>query len=380
MTPKPLEVIEEHFGQVKDPRKDRTKQHMLVDILVIAICAIICGAEGWVDIELYGNSKLTWLKTFLALPHGIPSHDTFGRVFSMIDAQQFQLAFYEWVLAVNEIIRGQIINIDGKCLRGSDDQKLGKRAIYMVSAWATENEIVLGQRKVDEKSNEITAIPELLKVLAISGCIVTIDAMGTQTNIAKTIVEAHADYILSVKENQGHLFEDISTLFAVDQAQNFKYASFEYKKTISKGHGRIDIRECWSTSSPAYLSLIRGVENWIGLHSVSMIINTRSIGDKETKQVRYYISSLPSNAEKILRAVRKHWSIENKLHWVLDVALNEDHSRVRKDQAPENLAVLRHIALNLLKHEKTAKGGIHAKQLQAGWKEDYLLKVLASGV
>jgi predicted transposase YbfD/YdcC len=380
MTPKPLEVIEEHFGQVKDPRKDRTKQHMLVDILVIAICAIICGAEGWVDIELYGNSKLTWLKTFLALPHGIPSHDTFGRVFSMIDAQQFQLAFYEWVLAVNEIIRGQIINIDGKCLRGSDDQKLGKRAIYMVSAWATENEIVLGQRKVDEKSNEITAIPELLKMLAISGCIVTIDAMGTQTNIAKTIVEAHADYILSVKENQGHLFEDISTLFAVDQAQNFKYASFEYKKTISKGHGRIDIRECWSTSSPAYLSLIRGVENWIGLHSVSMIINTRSIGDKETKQVRYYISSLPSNAEKILRAVRKHWSIENKLHWVLDVALNEDHSRVRKDQAPENLAVLRHIALNLLKHEKTAKGGIHAKQLQAGWKEDYLLKVLASGV
>jgi len=380
MTPKPLEVIEEHFSKVKDPRKDRTKEHKLIDILVIAICAIICGAEGWVDIELYGNSKLHWLKTFLALPNGIPSHDTFGRVFSMIDAQQFQLAFYEWVLAVNEIIQGQIINIDGKCLCGSDDQKLGKRAIYMVSAWATENEIVLGQRKVDEKSNEITAIPELLKILSISGCIVTIDAIGTQTNIAKTIMEAHADYVLSVKENQGHLFEDISTLFAVDQAQNFKYASFEYKKTISKGHGRIDIRECWSTSNPAYLSLIRGLENWVGLHSVTMIINTRIIGDKETKQVRYYISSLPSNAEKILRAVRKHWSIENKLHWILDVALNEDHSRVRKNQAPENLAVLRHIALNLLKQEKTAKGGIHAKQLQAGWKEDYLLKVLASGV
>jgi len=380
MSEKPLEVIEAHFSKVKDPRKDRTKEHKLIDIITIAICAVICGAEGWTDIENFGNSKFHWLKTFLELPNGIPSHDTFGRVFSLLDAQQFQLAFYEWVLAVNEIIRGQIINIDGKCLCGSDDQKLGKRAIYMVSAWAVENEIVLGQRKVDEKSNEITAIPELLKLLAISGCIVTIDAMGTQTNIAKTILEAHADYVLSVKENQGHLFEDISTLFAVDQAQNFKYASFEYKKTISKAHGRIDIRECWSTSNPDYLKLIRGSENWVGLQSIAMIICTRIIGNEQTKNVRYYISSLPSNAERILQAVRKHWSIENKLHWVLDVALNEDHSRVRKDQAPENLAVLRHIALNLLKREKTAKGGIHARQLQAGWMEDYLLKVLSAGI
>jgi predicted transposase YbfD/YdcC len=323
---------------------------------------------------------LAWLKTFLELPNGIPSHDTFGRVFSMIDAQQFQLAFYEWVLAVNEIVQGQIINIDGKCLRGSDDKELGKRAIYMVSAWAEANEMVLGQRKVDEKSNEITAIPELLKLLDVSGCIVTIDAMGTQTNIAKTIVAAQADYVLSVKENQGHLFEDISVLFAVDQAQDFKYASFEYKKTVNKGHGRVDVRECWSTSNPEYLHLIRDLENWMGLQSIAMVVCTRIIADKETRFVRYYISSLESDAERILHAVRKHWSIENKLHWVLDVAMNEDHSRVRKDQAPENLAVLRHIALNLLKHEKTAKGGIHAKQLQAGWKEDYLLKVLASGI
>jgi len=380
MPKKPLEAIEAHFSKVKDPRKDRTKDHKLIDIIAISICAVICGAEGWTDIESFGKSKEYWLRTFLELPNGIPSHDTFGRVFSMIDAQQFQLAFWEWVCAVNELIQGQVINIDGKCLRGSDDEKLGKRAIYMVSAWAADNEIVLGQRKVDEKSNEITAIPELLKILDIAGCIVTIDAMGTQTNIAKTIVAANAEYVLSVKENQGHLFEDIATLFAVDQVNDFKYASYEYKKTVNKGHGRIDIRECWSTSNPAYLRLIRGLENWIGLRSIAMVICTRIIGDKVTKYVRYYITSLPSNAEQILHAVRKHWSIENKLHWVLDVALNEDHSRVRKDQAPENLAVLRHIALNLLKQEKTAKGGIHAKQLQAAWNDDYLLKVLASGI
>lgn len=378
MPKKPLEAIEEHFSKVTDPRKDRTKEHKLIDIIAIAICAVICGAEGWTDIENFGKSREPWLRTFLELPNGIPSHDTFGRVFSMIDAQQFQLAFWEWVCAVNDLIQGQVINIDGKCLRGSDDQKLGKRAIYMVSAWAAGNEIVLGQRKVDEKSNEITAIPELLKILAISGCIVTIDAMGTQTHIAQTIVDAQADYVLSVKENQGRLYEDISVLFAVDQASDFKYAEYDYQKTVNKGHGRIEIRECYSTSNPAYLRLIRNLDNWKGLKSITMIICTRITGVKVTKEVRYYISSLSSHAEQILPAVRKHWSIENKLHWVLDVALKEDRSRVRKDQSPENLAVLRHIALNLLKQEKTAKGGVHAKQLQAAWNQDYLLKVLTS--
>jgi predicted transposase YbfD/YdcC len=380
MTPKALKAIEKHFGQISDPRVDRTKEHKLVDLIAIALCAVICGAENWVDIELYGNSKLAWLTTFLELPHGIPSHDTFGRVFRRIDAQEFQKVFFEWVIAVNDLIQGQIINIDGKCLRGSADKGLGKRAIYMVSAWASENELVLGQRKVDEKSNEITAIPELLKMLSISGCIVTIDAMGTQTEIAQTIVDAEAGYVLSVKENQGHLFEDLAYLFAVDQAQNFKYASLDYAKTTDSGHGRIDIRECWSTSNPEYLKMIRNVENWAGLQSIAMMISTRIIGEEQTKYVRYYITTLSSDAKRLLHVIRRHWAIENELHWVLDVAMDEDHNRVHKDQAPENMAVLRHIALNLLKQEKTAKGGVHAKQLQAAWNSDYLCKILAAGI
>jgi len=380
MAPKALKAIEKHFGQITDPRVERTKEHKLVDIIAIALCAVICGAENWVDVELYGNSKLAWLATFLELPHGIPSHDTFGRVFRRIDAQEFQKVFFEWVIAVNHLIQGQIVNMDGKCLRSSDDKGIGKRAIYMVSAWASENEIVLGQRKVDEKSNEITAIPELLKMLSISGCIVTIDAMGTQTEIAQTIVDAQAGYVLSVKENQGHLFEDIAYLFTVDQDQNFKYASLDYAKTTNSGHGRIDIRECWSTSNPDYLKLIRNVENWAGLQSIAMMISTRIIGEVQTRYVRYYITTLPSDAKRILHVIRRHWAIENELHWVLDVAMNEDHNRVHKDQAPENMAVLRHMALNLLKQEKTAKGGIHAKQLQAAWSNDYLCKILATGI
>lgn len=373
----PIGTIGEHFSKVSDPRIDRTKRHKLLDIICIAICAVICGADNWVEVENFGQQKLAWLQTFLELPHGIPSHDTFGRVFALVNPEEFQRSFLEWVQAVSRLTQGQVIAIDGKQLRGSYDRSSGKRAIYLVSAWATANRLVLGQQRVNDKSNEITAIPELLKTLEISGCIITIDAIGTQTKIAGLIVGAEADYILSVKENQGKLYQDITALFDYDRQHNFQEAPYEYAKTVGKDHGRIEVRQCWSTSDSEYLESIRNRHNWKGLKSIVMVEAERIIGGKSSVEIRYFISSLTSNAHQLLQAIRSHWGIENGLHWTLDIAFAEDQSRVRKDHAPENLAVIRHMALNLLKQETTAKGGIKAKRLQCAWSEDYLLKVLA---
>jgi len=368
--------ITRYFGELEDPRTGNAKAHIFLEILIIAILAVICGADGWSDVELFGKNKKDWLKTFLELPKGIPSHDTFGRVFAKIKPEEFQKRFIEWVQAIEKLTTGQVIAVDGKKLRRSHDRAVGKEAIYMVSAWATHNQLVLGQTKVADKSNEITAIPELLRLLDITGCIVTIDAIGTQTEIVETIVAGAGDYLLAVKDNQGHLFEDIHCLFEVDVAHGIEKAQHSYAQTVNKGHGRLEIRECWVTEKEEYLALVRKHQNWKGLRSLVRIVSQRNIGEKAETQTRYFISSLPANAKAILKAKRSHWKIENQVHWILDIAFREDESRVRKDHSAENLAVLRHVALNLLKNEKTAKGGIHAKRLQAGWNNDYLLTIL----
>jgi predicted transposase YbfD/YdcC len=378
MEKRPVASIAKHFAGLPDPRTGNAKAHIFLEILIIAICAVICGADGWSDVELFGKNKKEWLKTFLELPKGIPSHDTFGRVFAKIKPDEFQKRFIEWVQAIERLTVAQVIAVDGKKLRRSHDQSAGKAAIYMVSAWATQNQLVLGQTKVADKSNEITAIPALLQLLDFSGCIVTIDAIGTQTEIAETIVDGGGDYLLAVKENQGHLFEDIQCLFEVDVAQGIEHAQHKYAKIVNKGHGRIETRECWATDREEYLSLVRKRQQWKGLKSIVRIVSQRQIDENIERQTRYFISSLPADAQTILKAKRSHWKIENQVHWVLDIAFREDESRVRKDHAAENLAVLRHMALNLLKNEKTSKGSIHAKRLQAGWNNDYLLSILKS--
>jgi predicted transposase YbfD/YdcC len=376
MNNQPTASITEHFASLQDPRMERTKLHQLLDILVIAICAVICGADDWVEVELFGNAKLAWLRTFLELANGIPSHDTFGRVFAHLNPEQFQQCFLAWIQAVSEITGGQVVAIDGKVLRGSCNRVLGKAGIDMVSAWATANHLVLGQVKVDDKSNEITAIPKLLQVLEIAGCIVTIDAIGCQTEIAATIVALDADYVLAVKENQGHLYEDIKGLFDAAQAVNFKDVPHDYAKTTDKGHGRLEIRQCWTIADAALVTYLRNYAGWRNLRTIVKVVSERRVNGATTVEARYFISSLAGDAPQVLKAVRGHWGIENSLHWVLDIAFDEDHHRVRKDNGPANFAVLRHIALNLLKQEKSLKVGIKAKRLKAGWDEPYLLKVL----
>jgi predicted transposase YbfD/YdcC len=371
----PITTIVEHFSEVDDPRADN-RWHVLIEMIVIAICAAICGADGWSDVELFGHAKHDWLKQFLSLPHGIPSHDTFGRVFALLDAEQFQRCFMNWVQAIHQVTTGQVVAVDGKKLRRAYDKHLGQEAIYMVSAWASENRLVLGQRQVDDKSNEIPEVPRLLEMLAITGCIVTADAMNCQKQTVQQVIDQDADYVLDVKGNQGRLCAAVQELFEYAREQG--YEDCDYHQTVDKGHGRIETRECWAISDPDYLGYLPDLDQWAGLSSIAMIRSERRQGGEATVKWRYFISSLESDAQLILNAVRTHWEIENQVHWVLDVVFGEDDSRIRKGQAPQNFAVIRHIALNLLRQETTLQRGIKAKRLRAGWDPDYLLKILGA--
>lgn len=369
---KPLK-ISNYFLELEDPRIERKKLHNLRDIIIIAICAVICGADGWNDMEEYGESKREWLETFLELPNGIPSHDTFNRVFSLLPPKQFQKCFVRWIKDISVATKGDVVAIDGKTLRRSGSNTKRKKPLHMVSAWAKSNGMVLGQIKTEEKSNEITAIPELIKTLEMEGCIVTIDAMGCQKEIAAGIVDKGADYILALKGNQRSLHDDIKLFFEDARKAENKDIEKDYHKTVDGDHGRIETRKYWTIKD---VDWVNERHEWKKLKMIAMVESTRCVGDEKTKQIRYYISSLEGSAKEFGDAVRGHWGIENSVHWILDVAFREDESRIRDRKGAENFAILRRMALNLLKQEQSVKKGIKIKRLRAGWDNDYFKKVL----
>ncbi len=371
-----LKTIETHFSSLQDPRmKTKNTRHNFIDVLFISICGAICGANYWTGIAAYGRSKEEWLKTFLELPGGIPSHDVFNDIFIKLDADQFEKCFIAWVASISESIEDDVISVDGKTLRRSHDSSKSKKAIHMVSAWSTSNALVLGQLATKEKSNEITAIPELLDRLIIENCLVTIDAMGCQKKIVDKIIERKADYLLAVKNNQRNLYSAIKNLMHESDDADFHRDFSEEVETSNKGHGREEIRRCWVCTDLNRLNY--DVSEWRGIRCIVIVESERKLKNKDsTVEQRVYISSANKSAEYFLNASRNHWHIENKLHWSLDVSFREDESRLREGDGAENFSIIRRIALNLLKKEKTEKTGIETKRLRAGWDNNYLKTVM----
>jgi predicted transposase YbfD/YdcC len=370
----PALAIQTHFGSLEDPRIDRTRLHDLMDIIVISICAVICGGDGWEDIAKYGRAKKAWLKTFLGLPNGIPSHDTFRRIFCLLDPSAFHECFQHWIDALSAGLGLKRIAIDGKTMRRSFDRSAGKGALHLVSAWATEQHLVLGQVAVDTKSNEITAIPKLLELLDVSGAMVSIDAMGCQKEIAAKIRAGKADYVLSVKDNQPRLLEDIEKCFEIGLNTDFAGMEHSYHEECYRGHGRDEKHSVYTILNPEG---IRDQALWQDLKAITMVFSEREeAGKKKSEELRFYIGSRAATAKTYTHCIRSHWGIENGLHWVLDVCFAEDQSRMRKDHSPENMALLRRLALCLLK-KQGGKGSIRGKRLQTGWNDQFLLEILS---
>ena len=369
-----------HFAALTDPRADRGPGHLLVDIATIALCAVRCGADGWVAVETFGRAKAAWLRTSLALPSGIPSHDTFGRIFARLDPGEFQRCFLAWVRAVVPETAGQMVALDGKPLRRSHDRANGQAALHMVSAWASDSGLVLGQLAVAEKSNEITAIPALLRLLEVAGATVTIDALGCQTAIAAQIVAQGSDYALALKDNHPALHGEVIATFAEARARAFAdYAATDHDhwRTVEKDHGRIETRRHWVIRAPATIAYRNQGAARTGLRAIGLVERERRVGTTVSVEAHYSLLSGAGGAAAFGRAIRRHWGIENRVHLVLEGAFREDESRVRVGEGAANLAVLRHFALDLLRQERTAKGSLATKRFRAALDQDYLHTLLA---
>lgn len=367
--------LSDYFADIKDPRVARTQKHLLKDILVIAILAVIAGAEGWSDMENYGISKQKWLEQFLELPNGIPSDDTFRRVFERINPEALEQSLAKWLNVLMGSLDQEVIPIDGKTVRGSYDRNQGVKALHLVSAWASEQRLVLAQVKVEDHSNEITAIPALLELLDIQGAIITIDAMGTQTDIVRLIREKKADYVLTLKGNHPTLYSQVKDWFIRAQSNNFEGIDVSYDQRIDKGHHRVEKRHVWAVPLSAFGGLYQQ-EQWVGLKCVVMVERVRHLWNKVTREVHFYLSSKPADAQHLGRVIRQHWGIENQVHWTIDVTFKEDQCRIRCGHSPRNFAFLRRLALNLLNQEKTFKSSLRQKIKRAAMNDDYMVTVL----
>jgi predicted transposase YbfD/YdcC len=370
--------IHYYFADLPDPRIERTKRHQLLDIIAISVCAVIAGADSFVDIEHYGHARHDWFATFLDLPGGIPSHDTFGRVFARLDPAAFERCFLTWVQAILPSTNGTRIAIDGKLARRSHDRGADRPPIDLVSAWATDARLVLGQVAVDDQSNEIPAVPALLALLDVTGAVVTLDAMHCQRTTAQAIRAGDADYVLALKANQPLTYDAVETYFAEAAREAWRGVPHEQLVTEDAGHGRLERRCYWTTTDPELLAYLNPAGDiWLDLACVGMVERERTVDGHTSRETRYYLSSLTGEVDAFATAVRGHWGIENTQHWVLDMAFREDESRVRVGHAAENLALLRRIALNLIRLDGSRKGSVHTKRLKAGWDHDYLLHLLS---